>query len=299
MGVLSPTDRMIAEQAIAGGLITKKQALDAIADLKAALKNGQALKFQEHLISKGYLTGQQIVNLAGLRFKVIRQADRHLASIIIQKGFSSAEHVTECLDLQKARFEKDKEVVQISTLLLDKQYVTRFQFDTLTRLQAEALKRVKQAEGDGQPAKPAEPPVEPDEGALPPIPNLPDTLTMNSRTVEIQKRGNPPQSRTVAIVQLGGQLDAHTFPCLEKYLDALLSAAYPMIILDVQGLQYISSAGIAVLLGFTQRTRESDGDLRLCCLSENVRAVVDLLGFNKYIRMYDSVRGAVESFGYL
>lgn len=296
MGVLSPTDRAIAEQAIAGGLITKKQALDAIAELKAALKDGQTLKFQDHLISKGYLTGQQIVNLATLRFKVIRQADRHLASIIIQKGFSSAEHVTECLDEQKARFEKSKEVVQLSTLLLDRQYVTKFQFDTLMRLQAEALKRVKQSE---EPAKPPAPPVEADEGGLPPIPSLPETLTMSSRTVEIQKRGNPPESRTVAVVRLGGQLDAHTFPSLEKYLDALLSAAYPMIILDVEGLQYISSAGIAVLLGFTQRTREADGDLRLCCLGENVRAVVDLLGFNKYIRMYDTVRGAVDSFGYL
>lgn len=78
---------------------------------------------------------------------------------------------------------------------------------------------------------------------------------------------------------LNGRLDTITSP----NLDAKINEAIPdaeKLIFDLTNLDYISSAGLRVLLGATQ-AMEDKGEMVVCNLTEPVKEVFELTGFNR------------------
>ena len=83
-------------------------------------------------------------------------------------------------------------------------------------------------------------------------------------------------SRTV---HLGGRLDNESAPALERELDTLAGAALDVLVFDLEQLEYISSAGLRVLLLAAKRLKPPQGALVLCGLGPSVRTVLELAGF--------------------
>ncbi|OQY28675.1 MAG: anti-anti-sigma factor [Candidatus Cloacimonetes bacterium 4572_55] len=100
----------------------------------------------------------------------------------------------------------------------------------------------------------------------------------------------------VAIISVKGFIDAHTAPSFEKVLADLTSAGRFKIVIDFGGLQYISSAGLGVLMGQIEYIRENNGDIKLVNLSKKVYKVFDLLGFTTLYETFDDIEGGVKSF---
>ncbi|WP_432620044.1 STAS domain-containing protein [Butyricicoccus sp.] len=80
---------------------------------------------------------------------------------------------------------------------------------------------------------------------------------------------------------LSGRLDTTTAPELEKQIDALPPETTALI-LDMQGLEYISSAGLRVLLK-TQKMMNKKGTLKLVHVPEMVMEVLDITGFADFL----------------
>ena len=91
--------------------------------------------------------------------------------------------------------------------------------------------------------------------------------------INIKRNGN---ELTVA---LEGRLDTLTSPDLEEELEDKLDDV-EMLIFDFSGLEYISSAGLRVLVGAAQAIDENDGDMVIRNLSVPVRDVFDVTGFS-------------------
>jgi anti-sigma B factor antagonist len=100
----------------------------------------------------------------------------------------------------------------------------------------------------------------------------------------------------VAVLQLAGSFDAHTFPQLESALQELYDDSVFKVILGCQDLEYISSAGLGALIGFARRAREEKGDLKIAALPEKIFRIVDILGFNNVLEIFDSEAGALREF---
>lgn len=83
----------------------------------------------------------------------------------------------------------------------------------------------------------------------------------------------------VSVVSLKGYLDAHTAPEFEQALQALVDAKHVRIVVNCSGLNYISSAGLGVFMGFIENVRSQNGDIKLAELTDKVFRVFDLLGF--------------------
>ena len=66
--------------------------------------------------------------------------------------------------------------------------------------------------------------------------------------------------------------------------------------IDLQELNYISSAGLGVLMGMLQEVREHEGDLKVANMSVKIRNLFDMLGFSRLVRIYENVDKAVEAF---
>lgn len=82
---------------------------------------------------------------------------------------------------------------------------------------------------------------------------------------------------TTLIVKVNGGLDTTTAPELE----ALLSSSYDGVkelILDFEELEYISSAGLRVILQ-AQKTMENQGSMKVINSNEEIMEVFDITGF--------------------
>lgn len=79
-------------------------------------------------------------------------------------------------------------------------------------------------------------------------------------------------------VTLEGRLDTITSPELEKELEANLNGVQE-ITFDFAGIEYISSAGLRVLLSAQKRMNAVGGSMKLCHVNETVMEVFDITGF--------------------
>ena len=95
----------------------------------------------------------------------------------------------------------------------------------------------------------------------------------------------------VAVLQADGIVDEGSFVHLEGKLKALEDDGYPKIVVDCSGLKYINSSGIGSLLGASSR-----GAVRLCCVPDAVQRVLEMVGLDQVLEMFDSVDAAIESF---
>ena len=83
----------------------------------------------------------------------------------------------------------------------------------------------------------------------------------------------------VSILRLRGFLDAHTAPNFEQAIQELIEESRYKIIVSMSDLNYISSAGLGVFMGFIEEIREKEGDIKLTNMTDKVFKVFDLLGF--------------------
>ena len=90
-------------------------------------------------------------------------------------------------------------------------------------------------------------------------------------TIEIKKTA---KETTIEVV---GRLDTITAPVLEKTIGENIGETQTLI-LDFNGLEYISSAGLRVLLG-AQKKMKKGGSMKLIDVCEDVMEVLEMTGF--------------------
>jgi anti-sigma B factor antagonist len=102
------------------------------------------------------------------------------------------------------------------------------------------------------------------------------------------------RSNDIHIVAIAGNLDSTTSPEAQKALDAVVAGA-TTVALDFSELDYISSAGLRVLLGAAKKLRGSGGTLRMFGLNQSVREVFEISGFSAILAVYPSEAEALEA----
>ena len=100
----------------------------------------------------------------------------------------------------------------------------------------------------------------------------------------------------VQILDLKGELDAHTASELEAALQKCQEEEGYAIVVNGENLQYISSAGLGVFMAYIEEVREHGGDIKIAALQPKVYNVFDLLGFPMLFDIVASEEDAVEKF---
>jgi anti-sigma B factor antagonist len=100
----------------------------------------------------------------------------------------------------------------------------------------------------------------------------------------------------VSVVKVLGRVDSATAPDLEKSLQGLVDSDRNQIVLDLQETEYMSSAGLRVLVTMLKAAKKNGGDLRLSQLSLRVKEVLELAGLTPVFGIYPDVVEAVGSF---
>jgi anti-sigma B factor antagonist len=107
----------------------------------------------------------------------------------------------------------------------------------------------------------------------------------------------PRPDEDVMVLDLSGELDAHTAPEFEAALDLALAGGHTRLVVNGADLQYVSSAGLGVFMAFVEPLRERGGDLKVAALQPRVYEVFDLLGFPLIFEVRATEEEAAATFG--
>ena len=100
----------------------------------------------------------------------------------------------------------------------------------------------------------------------------------------------------VSVVKVSGRVDSSTAPELEKSLQSMMDSDRNQIVLDLQETDYMSSAGLRVLVAAHKATKKNGGGLVLAQPSARVKEVLDLAGLTPVFDVHEDLVEAVGSF---
>jgi len=98
------------------------------------------------------------------------------------------------------------------------------------------------------------------------------------------------------IVRIEGRLDATFSPMLEKKIMEQILGGARNILLDFSQLNYLSSAGIRLLLSVTKKLKDLGGALYCCSLGEEVMEIIKMAGFEHIIHIFLTEQEAIQHF---
>lgn len=91
-------------------------------------------------------------------------------------------------------------------------------------------------------------------------------------------------------------MDIHTVGDFEAVFDGLFRNGQYRIILDLAKLDYISSAGIGVLVGHIKDIRKNKGDIKFSSINPNVYRIFELMDLFKIFHSHPTEREAAMAF---
>ncbi len=100
----------------------------------------------------------------------------------------------------------------------------------------------------------------------------------------------------IPVIHLDGRFDAASACPVEEKLNKVIRSGNRRIVVDLGGVDYISSGGLRVLLVAAKKLDRLDGGIRLSGLTEAVREVMDVAGFCQIFQIYDTPESAATDF---
>lgn len=91
------------------------------------------------------------------------------------------------------------------------------------------------------------------------------------------------------VVSVSGEIDVFTAPQLREVLMAAIEGGSRRMIVDLEGVEFLDSTGLAVLVAGLKRVREAGGDLHVVCTRDHILRVLELTGLDKVLAVHASL----------
>jgi anti-anti-sigma factor len=97
------------------------------------------------------------------------------------------------------------------------------------------------------------------------------------------------------ILKPSRRIDSSSAKAFEDEASALVDAGSKKVVIDASDLDYISSAGLRVILTTAKKAKAAGGGLTIACARANVKEVLTVSGFDSIFGLHDSVDAARAS----
>ena len=89
---------------------------------------------------------------------------------------------------------------------------------------------------------------------------------------------------TVAVIT--GRIDSATSKDLETKLIPIINSGTRKLVIDFAKVDFISSAGLRIMLIVAKKLKQGNGKMALCCLKDTIKEVFDISGFSSIIPIF-------------
>ena len=100
----------------------------------------------------------------------------------------------------------------------------------------------------------------------------------------------------ILIAMLIGHIDSSNADRFQRIVESGIDAEDQALILDFERVFFISSAGLRISLVLSRKFNESGKKFGVCTLSDPIRNVLAISGFDRVIPIYESRAAAIEAF---
>ena len=97
------------------------------------------------------------------------------------------------------------------------------------------------------------------------------------------------------VITVNGEIDVYTAPKLRERLISLVEEGSYQLIADMEGVEFLDSTGLGVLVGGLKRVRAHDGWIDLVCTQSRILRIFKITGLNKVFSIHNSVVEAMAA----
>ncbi len=101
----------------------------------------------------------------------------------------------------------------------------------------------------------------------------------------------------MTVIDMTGRLDTSTSGDAYDEMVRIAKSGVSKVVLNLDKMEYISSAGLRVILTAAKLLKSSTGEMKICNANGVVKEVLETSGFNHIIDIYDQENDAIEAFG--
>ncbi|MCE5204231.1 MAG: STAS domain-containing protein [Coriobacteriales bacterium] len=95
-------------------------------------------------------------------------------------------------------------------------------------------------------------------------------------------------------MQVSGEVDVYTSPMLKaRIIDAIEDGCTDLVI-DLEGVGFIDSSGLGVLVSGLRRVKERSGSMRLVCTKDNILKIFRITGLDKVFPVFSTLEEATD-----
>ena len=102
-------------------------------------------------------------------------------------------------------------------------------------------------------------------------------------------------SPETTVIAVSGEIDVYTAPKLREKLVSLVDSGNYHLIVDMEGVEFLDSTGLGVLVGGLKRVRAHEGWIDLVSTQGRILRIFRITGLNKVFSIYDSVAQAAAA----
>ncbi len=99
----------------------------------------------------------------------------------------------------------------------------------------------------------------------------------------------------VSVVSISEKLNVTTIADLEAVFNKLFEEKCTKVLIECRNLEYISSAGLRVLLTAAKQFKKISGEIALADLNQNVKQVFEISGFTNIFPIYTTREEAIKN----
>jgi anti-sigma B factor antagonist len=109
----------------------------------------------------------------------------------------------------------------------------------------------------------------------------------------MQLRTDISQIADWTVVRVFGEVDVATSPELRELLVGLVGDGSNRLVLDLDGVDFLDSTGLGIIISVLKRARTHGGDLRLVCSQARITRLFEITGLDKAVPLLPTLDAAV------
>ena len=97
------------------------------------------------------------------------------------------------------------------------------------------------------------------------------------------------------VVEIQGEIDVYTSPKVKEIITELIEKESFNLIINLEGVRYIDSTGLGVLIGALKKVREKEGCINLVCNNPQIKKIFNITGLVKIFGIFKNEEEALKS----